>query len=87
MDDLISRSALIEALEKYCGNQRYLIPEQVWDIVNNQPTAYDVEKVKKDIDRVWKSFCDYVACNEECTSCEHHSIMNAVTCIVKKGGV
>ena len=55
--------------------------------INNMPTAYDSEKVKKEIDRVGKSFCDYVACNEECTSCEHHSIMNAVTCIVRKGGV
>lgn len=56
-------------------------------IIDEQPTVYDPEKVKKEIDRVGKSFCDYVACNEECTSCEHHSIMNAVTCIVRKGGV
>ena len=55
--------------------------------IDRLPTAYDEEKVKKEIDRVGKSFCDYVACNEECTSCEHHSIMNAVTGIVSKGGV
>ena len=84
---LIDADALIKKLNEFCGNQRYLIPEQVWKIAEELPTAYDTEKVKKDIDRVGKSFCDYVACNEECTSCEHHSIMDAVTSIVRKGGV
>ena len=45
MRDLISRSELIKELNKYCGNQRYLVSENIREIINNQPTAYDVGKV------------------------------------------
>ena len=44
-DDLISRKALIEKLEKWCGEQRYLIAEEVWTIIKNAPLAFDKEKV------------------------------------------
>ena len=44
-DDLISRKALIEKLEKWCGEQRYLIVEEVWTIIKNAPLAFDKEKV------------------------------------------
>ena len=90
---LIDADALIKTLETYKFGaiqnevERAYIKETVINFVKDAPTAYDPEKVKKEIDRVGKSFCDYVACNEECTSCEHHSIMNAVTCVVRKGGV
>ena len=40
MSDLISRSELIKELNKYCGNQRYLVSENIREIINNQPTAY-----------------------------------------------
>ena len=74
--------------EKYKdGESTDDIKDQILFDLSYQPTVYDPEAVKKEIDRVGKSFCDYVACNEECTSCEHHSIMNAVTGIVRKGGV
>ena len=45
MSDLISRSELIKELNKYCGNQRYLVSENIREIINNQPTAYDVDGV------------------------------------------
>ena len=45
MSDLISRSELIKELNKYCGNQRYLVSENIREIINNQPTAYDIDKV------------------------------------------
>lgn len=73
--------------ERRISEMVYRVMQNCIKAVEEEPTAYDPEKVKKEIDRVGKSFCDYVACNEECTSCEHHSIMNAVTCIVRKGGV
>ena len=49
MSDLISRSELIKELNKYCGNQRYLVSENIREIINNQPTAYDVEKVVEEL--------------------------------------
>lgn len=45
MSDLISRSELIKELNKYCGNQRYLVSENIREIINNQPTAYSVDEV------------------------------------------
>ena len=45
MSDLISRSELIKALDKYCGNQRYLVSENIREIINNQPNAYSVDNV------------------------------------------
>ena len=45
MSDLINRSELIKELNKYCGNQRYLVSENIREIINNQPTAYDIDKV------------------------------------------
>lgn len=91
---LIDADAVEKVLRDYaddvgCNRGEYELANGILKAVSklrDVPTAYDPEKVKKEIDRVGKSFCDYVACNEECTSCEHHSIMNAVTGIVRKGG-
>ncbi len=37
--DLISRKMLIEKLQNFCGTQRYLIPETVWNIIENVPAS------------------------------------------------
>ena len=50
MSDLISRSELIKELNKYCGNQRYLVSENIREIINNQPTAYDLDKVVEELE-------------------------------------
>lgn len=49
--DLISRSKLINQLSTVCGNIGLILPEQVWDIITAQPTAYDVEKVVKQLEK------------------------------------
>ena len=51
MSDLISRSELIKELNKYCGNQRYLVSENIREIINNQPNAYSVDKVVKKLEK------------------------------------
>nr|DAI27711.1 MAG TPA: ENT domain protein [Caudoviricetes sp.] len=48
-DDLISRKALIAELEKWCGKQRYLIPENVWELIETEPVAFDKEKVIEEL--------------------------------------
>lgn len=45
MDDLISRKAVIEKLEEWCGSQRYLISEEMREIIKTMPVAFDREKV------------------------------------------
>ena len=52
MSDLISRSELIKELNKYCGNQRYLVSENIREIINNQPTAYDIDKVVEELEEL-----------------------------------
>ena len=52
MSDLISRSELIKELNKYCGNQRYLVSENIREIINNQPTAYDIDKVVEELNEL-----------------------------------
>lgn len=59
MSDLISREAFKEALEDYGFNQETMIPVislmKVLEIVDNQPTAYDVDKVVEQLDsNCWK---------------------------------
>ena len=50
VSDLISRSELIKELNKYCENQRYLVSENIREIINNQPTAYSVDKVVDELE-------------------------------------
>ena len=49
MNDLISRSELIKEIDKYCGNQSYLASENVREIIKNQPTAYNLDKVVRQL--------------------------------------
>ena len=74
MSDLISRSELIKELNKYCGNQKYLVSENIREIINNQPTAYDVDKVVEEIEASGKNTD---VCIRKIRAIE----------IVKKGGV
>lgn len=34
---MIDENKLIRDLEAYCGKQRYLVLENIWEIINNQP--------------------------------------------------
>ena len=56
MDDLISRKALLEVLEDYGFNQDTMIPTislmKVLEIIEEQPTAYDVDKVIEKLEQV-----------------------------------
>ena len=61
MSDLISRSELIKELNKYCGNQRYLVSENIREIINNQPNAYSVEKVVEELEMEMKASSCYSA--------------------------
>ena len=58
MSDLISRSDLIEAFDE---NDLFL-PEVVKKLIENQPTAFDVDKVVKELEE--KRTCeDFGTCN------------------------
>ena len=82
MSDLISKNALVKELEKFCWNQKYLIPTQVWDIVNNQPTAFDTEKVVEQLEGLSNAEADYYYARSNDVIDREYAID-----IVKKGGV
>jgi hypothetical protein len=55
--------------------------------IENEPTAFDVEEVVKEVQDIGTRFCTTVHCNNECENCDHGSIMKAVIDAVRKGGV
>ena len=86
MSDLISRSELMKELNKYCGNQRYLVSENIREIINNQPIAYFVEKVVEKLEEIReKKTCNKEKCDtkEICRIC----VVDDAIEIVKQGGV
>lgn len=99
-NDLISRSALIEAMnaskrqptsdeniEGYCEGWNDLD-----DIINEQPTAYNVEKVVEELHEFSLNTMPY--CNEmlredlcdDSKDCDYCKLQHAID-IVRKGGV
>ena len=84
-DDLISRKALLENLM-----EEIPLAENVHifkDIIKNQPTAFDKEKVKIQIkNKVGIGMCQEENCKKYNNDCELCRVETAIT-IVEKGGV
>lgn len=57
------------------------------DIIQKQPTAYDVEKVVGQINAIEKSYCDIFDCNKDCKDCDHGCLMRKIVEEVKEGGL
>lgn len=91
-NDLISRKALIEKLDEWCGSQTYLISEEVWKIIKNFPKAFDKEKV---IEELKEMATHSASCKNQCEfgSTEYFNYMGAEAAykttieIVEKGGI
>ena len=92
MDDLISRGALIEQLEKQCGKNTYIIPDFAWETIENAPTAFNKEKV---IEELKEMATHSASCKNQCEfgSTEYFDYMGAEVAykttieIVEKGGI
>lgn len=93
MDDLISRGALIEQLEKQCGKNTYIIPDFAWETIENAPTAFNKEDVIEELKEIMRSVqfaqsligTDLVQCGG--FSYGYYNGVKDVIKIVKKGGV
>jgi hypothetical protein len=50
---LIDANKLIKGFYEHTngGKQRYLIPEEIWEMVELAPTAYDIDKVVEQLKR------------------------------------
>ena len=84
MDDLISRKALIEKLDEWCGSQTYLISEEVWKIIKNSPKAFDKEKVIEELEYDKEMSAKYSTGLREQG---HIEAFDEAISIVKKGGI
>lgn len=56
-------------------------------MIEEQPTAYDIEEVVKQIQDIGTRFCVSVHCNDECQDCDHGSLMRVIIDVVRNGGV
>lgn len=85
MSDLISRSALKQALRK-CQIESLIAHNEeknVFDVINDQPTAYDVEKVVTELEEEKGKFKGiYTDYAEGLVDAYEHAIS-----VVKAGGV
>lgn len=99
-DDLISRSYLLEQYDlKDCikyGNETAEQQRKSYDtmmmyeiagMIEDAPTAYDVDNVIKTVNEIGKRYCDSVKCDNNCEDCEHGCLMRAITNVAKSGGV
>ena len=92
MSDLISRSELLKEIEKYkfgaISNdaEREYIKKTILDFIICQPTAYDIDKVVEELNRIRaKKTCNKEKCDtkEICRIC----VVDDAIEIVKQGGV
>lgn len=90
MSRLIDADALISAINKStCNWAEHLWKQVVCDVINNQPTAFDTEKVVEELMIIHdEGYCpneDGLECilNKACSDCYREKIAD----IVKKGGV
>lgn len=87
MNDLIRRSDLIEMLTN--ENEREYTKEAVLQFVQATPTAYNVDKVAKELRETNKNLCDHIICCKEkcCGICVVNNFLREQIEIVRKGGV
>ena len=85
-DDLISRKAVIKAVDKHKRDDGTL-DDDISIILEEVETAFDKEKVIEEMKKTGKRFCVSVRCSEDCQNCEHGVLMKALIEIVKKGGI
>lgn len=85
-DDLISRKAVIKAVDKHKRDDGTL-DDDISIILEEVETAYDKEKVIEEMKKTGKRFCVSARCSEDCQNCEHGVLMKALIEIVKKGGI
>ena len=90
MSDLISRSALIEKLEEKMFDSKLMCPviklTDLIELIDEQPTAYDVEKVVAELEEE----TDCPNCSMHCVDahmCGFDEMRKQAIDIVKRGGV
>ena len=84
MGDLISREAVINLLRELRVDDVAVNGKRITELINELPTAYDVEKVVGELEnemKFWEDSYDYQVGKEKARSYSH-----AIE-IVRKGGV
>lgn len=88
-NDLISRKALKDAINKNTCNW----PEHMWKqvvcvIIDNQPTAYDIDKVVNELEKRIEPNVDCETgepCNNPCVDCENDTISKCIVTVIAGG--
>ncbi|HBI61683.1 MAG TPA: hypothetical protein DDY31_10825 [Lachnospiraceae bacterium] len=85
-NDLISREALLKKMSVFCRDQRYLISENIWDMVKNIPCAYDIDKLEEERKKAKKYIDLELQLKEVYGECEGF-LEEAVKYLVRHTGV
>lgn len=57
------------------------------NMIDEQPTAYNVEAVVENVYEIGRRFCNSVKCNKECQDCDHGVLIKTIVSEIKNGGV
>lgn len=82
-NDLISRKALIENLNKFAPEHYTAL---VNDLIMKQPTAFDKEKVIEELDKLTGEECTLHKCGIRSERCKPCIAKKAIE-VVEKGGI
>lgn len=93
-DDLISRRALLEAIDssfvtpilKINMREEHKAVSKIWEIIVNMSTAFDKEKVIEELDKLAGEECTLHECGIRSERCKPCIAKKAIE-IVKKGGI
>lgn len=75
---LIDADALIEEYPQASGLKL---------VIENAPTAYNVDKVLEEVTEKAERYCKAVGCEHCYTDCDHYNLMQSVCASIAKGGV
>lgn len=86
MSRLVDADAFREGIlaQSITGKENYPT-ELICDFIEEQPTAYEVDKVVEEIKNIGTRHCVSVHCNDECSDCDHGAIMKEIIETVKRG--
>ena len=77
----------LEVLEEKLKQLCWKVLEGCMCVIRSEPTAYDVDKVTKEIKYIEARYCDFATCDYGCENCDHGVMMREIIKAVEDGEV
>lgn len=85
MDRLISTYDVVKIIDKHTTEDRKL-DEDISVILEEIPTAYNVDARCKRMAEIGEKYCNSVICDKECENCDHGVLIKTLIDIVRRCG-